>query len=87
MKRSFVRSSSVRSLGYDSASAVLEIEYGSGSVYRYAQVPEAVYRLLRRAPSVGTFVNKVIKPHFEARRVRLAPARARGKSLATRRPK
>lgn len=78
MKRTHVQSSSVRSIGYDARRALLEVEFRSGAVYQYEQVPEAVFRLLRTAPSVGTFVNRVVKPRFDARRIvpqRLAPHR------------
>jgi len=32
-------------------------------------VPVAAYRLLLRAPSIGEFVNKQIKPRFRAKEV------------------
>ncbi|HMJ13047.1 MAG TPA: KTSC domain-containing protein [Polyangiaceae bacterium] len=69
MKRARVRSSSVASVGYDDAEFVLEIEFHNGKVYRYRDVPAAAHRLLLQAPSVGEFVNTVIKPRFEAERV------------------
>ena len=67
MERSRVSSSSVSSVAYDAAAAELEIEFHSGRVYRYLQVPAAAYRLLLRAPSIGEYVNTVIKPRFEAK--------------------
>jgi len=69
MERTVVESSSVRSIGYDPATFELEIEFNSGRAYRYQQVPPAAYRLLLRAPSIGEFVNKQIKPRFEAKEV------------------
>jgi len=69
MKRIAVDSSSVSSIGYDSATFELEVEYRNGRCYRYLQVPVAAYRLLLRAPSIGEFLNKQIKPRFEARAV------------------
>ena len=69
MKRLLADSSSIRSFGYDHSSAVLEIEYRNGLVYQYEQVPESIYRLLRGAPSLGGFVNRVVKPNFDAHRV------------------
>jgi hypothetical protein len=61
-----VNSSSILSVGYDRAAHTLELEFQSGAVYQYRQVPEAAYRLLLNAPSIGEFVNKVIKPRFES---------------------
>jgi hypothetical protein len=69
MERTPVESSSVVSVGYDAEAFELEIEFRNGRVYRYAQVPAAAHRLLLRAPSIGEYVNTVIKPRFEARAV------------------
>ncbi|HWZ89115.1 MAG TPA: KTSC domain-containing protein [Polyangiaceae bacterium] len=69
MERTPVNSSSVVSVGYDSATYELELEFHNGRVYRYLQVPAAAYRLLLQAPSIGEYVNTVIKPRFEARAV------------------
>ena len=69
MERTPVESSSVASLGYDEASHELEIEFRNGRSYRYLLVPPAAYRLLLQAPSIGEYVNRVIKPRFEAKSV------------------
>jgi hypothetical protein len=70
MERMMVESRSVSAIGYDPATFELEIEFRNGRTYRYQQVPEAAYRLLLQAPSLGEFVNKQIKPRFDAREVR-----------------
>jgi hypothetical protein len=69
MHRIPVASRSVVSVGYDERAFELEIEFHNGRVYRYLEVPIAAYRLLLRAPSIGEYVNTVIKPRFEARAV------------------
>ena len=69
MKRAPVVSSSIVSVGYDATLFELEIEFQNGRVYRYLQVPVAAYRLLLQAPSIGEYVNRVIKSRFEARAV------------------
>lgn len=69
MERIPVESSSIASVGYDDARCELEIEYRNGGSYRYLLVPKAAYRLLLQAPSIGEYVNRVIKPRFEARPV------------------
>jgi hypothetical protein len=66
MDRKPVSSSSLRSVGYDEAAHVLDLEFHNGRVYRYRSVPAAVHRLLLLAPSLGQFVNQQIKPRFEA---------------------
>ena len=67
MERTPVESKSVASVGYDSERFELEVEFHNGRVYRYGQVPIAAYRLLLQAPSVGEYINKVIKPRFTAK--------------------
>ena len=57
------------SVGYDALTHELEVEFQGGRVYRYAHVPAAAFRLLLQAPSIGEFVNSVIKPRFDATRV------------------
>jgi KTSC domain len=67
MERTPVESKSVASVGYDSERFELEVEFHNGRVYRYEQVPVAAYRLLLQAPSVGEYINKVVKPRFTAK--------------------
>ncbi|HEY5373086.1 MAG TPA: KTSC domain-containing protein [Polyangiaceae bacterium] len=67
MERTRVESKSVASVGYDSERFELEVEFHNGRVYRYEQVPIAAYRLLLQAPSVGEYINKVVKPRFTAK--------------------
>jgi len=66
MERIPVQSSSVTSVGYDPAQSELGTEFSNGRIYRYLHVPAAACRLLLQAPSIGKYVNRVIKPRFEA---------------------
>ena len=70
MRREAWESSSVVSVGYDPATAMLEVEFTGGAVYRYFAVPNAVYRDFAEAPSKGGFLNAVIKPTYPCHRVR-----------------
>lgn len=56
-----VRSSALRSVGFDARSSTLEIEFVSGSVYRYFGVSRLVYLGLLSAPSKGQFFNTDIR--------------------------
>ena len=69
MRRRFVESTSVRSVGYSMSSRTLEIEYVNGSVYQYFDVPQPTYAGLLAAPSIGNFVNTQIKPYYEVAEV------------------
>ncbi len=70
MERQRVDSSSVRSVGYDGESHTLEVEFRNGGVYDYLDVPEAEARRLRRADSLGRYLNTRIKPRYRVRKVR-----------------
>jgi KTSC domain len=62
MKRKFVRSRSILSIGYEQAKKILEVEFRNGPrVYQYYSVPKKVYNDLMTAESKGAFVNRVIK--------------------------
>lgn len=69
MKRVRVESSSIASVGYDEASRSLEVEFLHGAVYRYAEVPRAVYAALLAAESKGSFFNSAIRDAYEFHQV------------------
>jgi hypothetical protein len=64
-----VDSSSLRSIGYDAATQVLEVEFRNGSVYRYVNVPTELWASFRRAPSLGKFFQDHVRDKFETMRV------------------
>ena len=55
MERTAVDSSAIASIGYDQSSHTLEIEFRTGTIYRYDDVPRDVYQGLMTAPSKGQF--------------------------------
>ncbi|MBU4299494.1 KTSC domain-containing protein [Patescibacteria group bacterium] len=69
MKRIPISSSNVRSIGYDLRSAVLEVEFTSGDVYQYFDVPEHLYQQLMNALSKGQFLNDYIKYNYRYQKV------------------
>ncbi len=64
MLRQVVDSSSLRSIGYDRATATLEVEFKNGGVYRYRGVPAETWSQLRRADSMGRFFRDHVRDHF-----------------------
>ncbi|HEX8266767.1 MAG TPA: KTSC domain-containing protein [Pyrinomonadaceae bacterium] len=70
MNRHFVSSSNLRSVGYDVTESILEIEFHSGSVYQYFNVPQEKYESLMRAGSKGSYFAAYIKDVYRYRRVR-----------------
>ena len=62
MRRVWVDSSSIFSIGYEAATRELEIEFReSGDVYRYFDVPGEEYAAFMAAESKGTYLNQVFK--------------------------
>lgn len=69
MDRISVSSSNIASVGYDSESMTLEIEFNNGSVYQYFDVGERLYEDLISADSIGGFLAANIKGSFRFSRV------------------
>jgi hypothetical protein len=71
MKRIPLSSSAIAAVTYDERQKTLEVEFRDGDIYRYAHVPEFVYRTLLKAESAGAFWNQV-KDNYEFTLVRRA---------------
>ncbi len=69
MSRTSVSSSNLRSVGYDPAGAVLQIEFHHGGIYDYYRVPWRAYAGLMAAESKGGYHANHIKRHYSYRRV------------------
>ena len=69
MRRVQVQSTNIESVGYDTASRTLEIEFHGGRVYQYFDVPDAVHRELMAASSHGTYFASEIKGRFRFARI------------------
>ncbi len=76
MDRTPVSSSSIASIGYDEASRTLEVEFVSGSAYRYFGVPEQIHSELMAAPSKGGYFNAEIRERFPYAQLQQAGRRA-----------
>ncbi len=69
MEREKVDSSMLASVGYDEATRTLEVEFSSGTVYRYFDVPPEDHRALMAADSIGRHMNANVKGLFQSARV------------------
>jgi hypothetical protein len=63
-------SSVVRQYSYNVPRRLLRIEYVSGNVYEYHNVPAEVYEAMKKSGSKGQFLNKFIKGRYEFERVK-----------------
>jgi len=70
MIRQSVSSSNLRSVGYDSSIETLEIEFHSGSIYQYSNVPNTVHSALMVASSHGQYFDAHIKNSYRYIKVR-----------------
>lgn len=69
MERESVTSSNISSIGYDSDSETLEIEFLNGSMYQYFDIPEQVYQELMAADSHGKYLARNIKGNYRYSKV------------------
>jgi predicted XRE-type DNA-binding protein len=69
VRRKSLSSSTMRSVGYDAAAKILEIEFPDGDVYRYFEVPPEIWRAFENAPSKGLFFSGEIRDRFSFERV------------------
>lgn len=69
MERQPVSSTIVASIGYDKASAVLEVEFVSGAVYQYFDVPGEVYFEVMAAKSIGKVMTSGVIGRFRFARL------------------
>ena len=64
MERTPVSSSNLRSIGYESETSTLEVEFNHGGVYQYHGVPQEVFDSLMQAGSHGIYFNQNIKNSY-----------------------
>jgi len=55
---------------FDARQSILQLEFRDGAVYRYFQVPEALYQNLLSAASHGASFNYTIRGRFPHRQIR-----------------
>lgn len=70
MQRKPVESSTVSTIGYDSRTRVLEVEFSGGRVYRYSGVSPQKNRALMSSDSIGSYINRRIVDEHAVRRIK-----------------
>lgn len=69
MNRKPLKSSKLRSAGYDERLRVMEIEFVNGDVYEYKAVSPELYRQLMASPSPNSFFEDKIEEAFSGKRI------------------
>jgi len=64
MKITAVESTTLSTVAYDDTRDLLQLEFRSGAIYQYFAVPAAVHADLLRAPSKGSYFNRIIRGRF-----------------------
>lgn len=61
-----LQSGNIRSIRYDFTKQELEIQFFYSGIYRYQKVPLGVYEELLKALSQDSYIEKQIKPNYQA---------------------
>ena len=69
MNRVPLISSTLSWVAYSPGPALLEVEFRSGEIYRYFDVPQRTYHQLVQAESKGAYLNLNIRKSFSFKRI------------------
>lgn len=69
MNRTSVSSSNLHSVGYDSSTQTLEVEFHNGGIYQYFGVPSSVHDALMSAHSHGEYFAANVKNNYQFHKV------------------
>lgn len=65
MQRQPVSSSNIVSIGYDESSQILEVEFKSGGIYQYYNIPKDAHETFMSAGSKGRYFYKYIRERYK----------------------
>jgi hypothetical protein len=70
MERISVKSSELRSIGYDESRKILEIEFHHGGVYQYSGVSKKIYdNLMNSVSSHAQYYDRYIKNRYRRNKI------------------
>lgn len=69
MERTQVESKVIATVGYDGSAATLEIEFHTGRIYQFMDVPASTASWFMQVPEKGSFFNRKIRDHYSFRDV------------------
>lgn len=70
MQRQPVESSMIRAVGYDPATETLEVEFNTGKVWQYLDVPAEVHRQLMASDSHGSYMRSLVIDVYQDRQIK-----------------
>jgi hypothetical protein len=83
MLRQKVKSSNLKSIGYDEKKQLLEIEFQNGVVYQYEELPSLIYKTLMKSESHGRYFMAAIRPNFKGRLIPKEEVKIESKHIKT----
>ena len=69
MERNVVKSSNIKSVGYDEETEILEVEFKSGGLYQYKDVPKGIYDDFMSHESHGKYLAESIKNVYKFEKI------------------
>lgn len=69
MDRKPVKSSNIKSVGYDAATRKMHVEFGSGGVYEYEGVEPSDHNSFVHDRSPGKHFQEYIRPKFKGKKL------------------
>ncbi|MBU3185630.1 KTSC domain-containing protein [Clostridium estertheticum] len=69
MQRVKVSSSNIHSIGYELTSNILEVQFLTGSVYQYYNVPSLIHSSLMSASSHGSYLAAHVKGAYRYKQI------------------
>lgn len=66
--------SNLKAYGYDPASQTLAVQFQNGTVYHYADVPQAIADGMKDAESKGSFFARKVRTEYRGERITEEPA-------------
>lgn len=64
MKRKEIESSMIRSVGYDTKTSILEVEFKNGDVWQYSDFPKTSWQELNNSESQGKYFVREVKGRY-----------------------
>ncbi|MDJ0510733.1 MAG: KTSC domain-containing protein [Crocosphaera sp.] len=60
--------SPVQSIGYEPQTKILRVNYKSGSIYIYFEVPEQTFKTMLTTHNIGKYLNSHIRGHYHSQK-------------------
>ncbi len=70
MERVPVKSSNIRSVGYEAETRTLEVEFNDNSVFHYFNLSPLMHASLMQADSKGSYLSERVKNRYRCKKIK-----------------